>query len=129
MECPQCRLAMVTAEIDAIELDYCVHGHGIWFDAGEIEALFASPTVGLDPRGHGQKGKRRCPRCRRKMHLVEPDPGLVLDICPRGDGVWFDPGEVERLAHALVAQGKIRGLPRLDEAFGRLQFLLGEKSQ
>src|SRR5208337_62197 len=125
MECPHCGLRMVTAELEGIEVDYCVHGHGIWFDAGEIEALLMSPAHAIDPRDKGKKGKRRCPRCRRKMHLVEPDPGLILDVCPRSDGVWFDPGEVERLATALERQGKIHGLDRLHHAFGALHNLMG----
>jgi len=126
MHCPQCRLDLITAEIDSIELDYCVHGHGIWFDAGEIEAFLHSPTSALDPQRRGSKGQRRCPRCRRKMHLVEPDPGLILDVCSRGHGVWFDPGEIERLATALAKQGKIHGLGQLHDAFGHLHDLMGE---
>ena len=87
---------MLTVEIDGVELDYCGADRGVWFDEGEIEALFQSRTPILPPAGT-RKGKRCCPRCASKLHLVQPFPGLEIDVCAHGDGVWFDAGEVGRL--------------------------------
>ena len=39
--CPRCEGFMRQAEIDrtGVVVDSCPHGHGIWFDAGEIRAV------------------------------------------------------------------------------------------
>ena len=40
---------------------------------------------------------RKCPICDRKMEKVavgEGAPALMIDRCARGDGLWFDKGEL-----------------------------------
>jgi Zn-finger nucleic acid-binding protein len=32
---------------------------------------------------------------------------LILDECPRGDGLWFDPGELESLLKALLGENSL----------------------
>lgn len=39
MKCPKCGYDLITGEWDGIQIDQCTHCHGIWFDAGEAEAL------------------------------------------------------------------------------------------
>ena len=43
--CPRCRGRMEPVKApnapDTLILDRCSHGHGLWFDHGELEALFA----------------------------------------------------------------------------------------
>src|SRR5512134_1693227 len=98
MRCPSCRLPLLTAELLGIELDYCAEELGVWFDEGEIEALLGASAPVLRSTREGKTGKRRCPRCDAKMRLVYPVPDLELDLCPNGDGLWFDAGEVVALA-------------------------------
>ena len=128
MRCPSCRLPLLTAEVDGVELDYCAEELGVWFDRGEIEELFATrgPVLELGPSG--EKGKRRCPRCNTKMRLYYPVPELELDICPRGDGIWFDAGEVRSLAEALAGRDDQLERARLDQIFARLTRMLGGTS-
>ena len=110
MQCPVCQKEQVIVEVDDVELDVCLDGCGIWFDAQELRQLFevkGAPTQLHDleqrleelPRGeHGPV--RRCPRCRGKMrHVRAPGPagGVILDRCQRGHGLWFDPGEYEAI--------------------------------
>lgn len=48
MKCPKCGYDLITGEWDGIQIDQCTHCHGIWFDAGEAEALLktaATPNV------------------------------------------------------------------------------------
>lgn len=49
MKCPKCGYDLITGDWDNIQIDQCTHCHGIWFDAGEAEALIKSsgggPTV------------------------------------------------------------------------------------
>ncbi|HEY5658752.1 MAG TPA: zf-TFIIB domain-containing protein [Myxococcota bacterium] len=111
MLCPVCRIDQVIVEWGGVELDVCIEGHGIWFDAQELGQLFetaGAPDAGppletrLQPAPRGAGGpKRRCPRCRARMDhvsLPEDPEQTVLDRCPRGHGLWFEPGELERIA-------------------------------
>jgi uncharacterized protein len=47
MKCPKCGYDLITGDWDNIQIDQCTHCHGIWFDAGEAEALLktSSPNI------------------------------------------------------------------------------------
>jgi len=112
MLCPTCRAVMIVVEQDKIELDYCTDCSGVWFDSGELELMLEK--MGLDssalsiakltgsPQAEALEKKRRCPICGRKMKKINlgKKPKVLIDVCPRGDGLWFDGGEV----HQIVEQ-------------------------
>ena len=112
MICPTCKSDMIVVEHNRIELDYCIKCHGVWFDAGELELLLAS--LGLDSVSPSLNGileaeeaetdekKRRCPLCRRKMKKVNLEKKVLVDLCPQGEGMWFDGGEVRMLVSQLA---------------------------
>ena len=113
MLCPVCRKPMVIVEFQNIELDTCPDCQGLWFDAQELGQLF--DLAGVPERYHDLESqvdrlphvgpRRRCPRCRRRLESVRaPSTSgeLILDECPRGDGLWFDRGELESLLTALL---------------------------
>ena len=116
---------MLTIEVEGIELDYCGEDLGVWFDEGEIEALFLSTTPVLRPEKSAPRGKRPCPRCDAKMLLVRPMPDLELDVCPRGDGVWFDAGEVKRLAEGLRLATASVGVENFERIFSHVSHMIG----
>ena len=40
MDCPVCKeSAMITLELDDVEIDYCTQCEGIWLDAGELSQI------------------------------------------------------------------------------------------
>ena len=39
MDCPACKEAMITLELEEVEIDYCPDCGGIWLDAGELGVL------------------------------------------------------------------------------------------
>jgi uncharacterized protein len=43
MKCPKCGYDLITGAWDTIQIDQCTHCHGIWFDAGEAEAVLKHP--------------------------------------------------------------------------------------
>jgi hypothetical protein len=43
MKCPKCGYDLITGDWDGIQIDQCTHCHGIWFDAGEAEAVLKHP--------------------------------------------------------------------------------------
>jgi Zn-finger nucleic acid-binding protein len=114
MKCPACSNLMIVVEHENIELDYCMDCAGVWFDAGELELLLESmalegSSLSLDsiltsPEATSSEKKRKCPICRQKMKkaTVGHKPEVLIDACQRGDGLWFDKGEVGQLITQLA---------------------------
>jgi Zn-finger nucleic acid-binding protein len=105
MDCPVCKeSAMITLELNEVEIDYCTTCHGIWLDAGELELLLGEPQKAEKLLSSfkvdlGSMEKiRRCPICYKKMQKVivgSSKPTLLIDRCGKGDGLWFDKGELQ----------------------------------
>jgi Zn-finger nucleic acid-binding protein len=102
--CPECREPLVAFELEGVEIDRCVTCGGTWLDAGELEQITelagVSPgrlSEALDSATGGKHGKRRCPRCGRKLRLITigDEPAVEVDRCPRGDGLWLDADEMQ----------------------------------
>lgn len=122
MICPACKSPLVVVEYHRIELDYCPHCRGVWFDSGEVELL--QKSVGQDEperflhelldggEARTQEKARRCPLCRRTMKKVaaRQEPSLHVDACPNGDGFWFDGGELDWLLKTPVGPGGQMGV-------------------
>ncbi len=132
MECPACRGVVAVVEYERIELDYCTNCNGVWFDAGELELLAERLSLAGDavllpdimglPEAKVREKARRCPICRRKMRKVRAgsDPVVLLDVCSRQHGIWFDRGEVGQLLGQLQGKGAMAGKQ------GRVIAFLGE---
>ena len=109
MECPACNEVMVVLEYDEVEVDYCVACGGIWLDAGELELLFGDRklTEGFLNAGSAAartaEKARLCPICFGKMKKRSTGGAapVTYDFCRRGDGMWFDQGELG----AVLEQG------------------------
>jgi hypothetical protein len=109
MICPVCKSDMIVVERNRIELDYCTNCGGTWFDSGELELLLA--TLGVPDSNaylsnilHSREARtaekpRKCPVCSQTMRKsnIGERPKVLIDACPRGDGIWFDGGELMQL--------------------------------
>ena len=133
MICPVCKSDMLVVEYHDIELDYCDQCHGVWFDAGELELLVQAMDLESEhvlfthmlqsPPAVTSEKPRRCPICSRKMVKTDlgGQPELLVDLCDREDGLWFDGGEVAQLIKQL-AGGQAGG----DESQQKLIDFLGD---
>jgi len=130
MDCPVCKNAMITLQLQEVEIDFCGDCGGIWLDAGELELLLGDSqqaerllnSFKID--AHSAEKPRKCPICLKKMQkiIVGPDtPPLVIDKCQRGDGLWFDKGELQDILEKaqLDENSKIQKL--LADIFGSEQ--------
>jgi Zn-finger nucleic acid-binding protein len=127
---------MIVVEHEQIELDYCVDCSGVWFDAGELELLLETmqleePALSLDsiltsPEAASAEKKRKCPICgnRMKKATVGHKPEVLIDACSRGDGLWFDKGEVGQLITQLADKASAES-----DSQGRVITFLGEVFQ
>ncbi|HPN84907.1 MAG TPA: zf-TFIIB domain-containing protein [Victivallales bacterium] len=108
MLCPECDKEMLVIEFNDIQVDWCPDCGGTWLDEGELE-LICGPSNLNDPiinsfkNSKGTAGKRACPVCPEKMHVVQvqTEPPIDLDICPRKHGIWFDKGELEKMLSSV----------------------------
>lgn len=120
MICPVCKSDMIVVEYHEIELDYCNECRGVWFDAGELELILQTLELESEhtlfthmlqsPPAATSEKSRKCPICGRKMRKTNlgGQPELLVDLCSREDGIWFDGGEVAQLIKQL-AQGQAGG--------------------
>lgn len=53
MKCPKCGYDLITGDWENIQIDQCTHCHGIWFDAGEAEAVLKSSNPNMLGRVFG----------------------------------------------------------------------------
>ena len=107
MICPACKNNMIVVEYKRIELDYCTHCHGVWFDTGELDLLLESAELNEIPMENIQdspeatttEARRNCPICRKSMNKVHvgKQPPILIDVCRNGDGLFFDGGEINNL--------------------------------
>jgi Zn-finger nucleic acid-binding protein len=121
---------MIVVEFRRIEIDYCIKCSGIWFDKGELELLLGTTEAGNSglptlegkngqPRSHGD---RKCPICHKNMGEVPlGEPAVHVDVCRRGDGIWFDGGELQQ-----VLKQAAPGSPADKGAMKQIADFLGE---
>jgi Zn-finger nucleic acid-binding protein len=112
VDCPVCKNAMIVLELAEVEVDYCTDCGGIWLDAGELELLLGNSqqtkqlldSFKID--SNCTEKRRKCPICLKKMQKIDvgpstlpvvssAEPPLLIDKCTRGDGLWFDRGELQ----------------------------------
>ena len=128
MDCPACGNAMITLELAEVEIDHCVECGGIWLDAGELELLMddsekaASLLRSFQEAPAQTEKSRKCPICDKRMAKIvvgSTPPVLLLDKCRRGDGLWFDAGELQDVLQRgrLDSDSRIQRL--LADMFGR----------
>jgi Zn-finger nucleic acid-binding protein len=121
---------MITLELEDVEIDYCTNCGGIWLDAGELELLLDEPDKAkglLDSfriDSESDEKIRKCPICDKKMQKIvvgSSKPTLLIDKCRRGDGLWFDKGELQDIFDRaeLDKDNKIQKL--LSDIFGHNQ--------
>lgn len=114
MLCPDCRPGeMFVLEFERVEIDYCPSCRGVWLDSGELEligrragALQGELLAALESAGGGRPSRaRRCPVCGKRLEEVRTETAtpIVVDRCPRGDGLWFDRGELSAVVRAAGA--------------------------
>ncbi len=134
MRCPACSNMMIVVEHEHIELDYCPDCAGVWFDAGELELLLETmqpegSILSLDsiltsPEARAAEKKRKCPICGKGMKkaTMGHEPEVLIDACNRGDGLWFDAGEVGQLITQIPSSEEV-------DSQGRILSFLGEVFQ
>lgn len=128
MDCPVCNDAMITMELNEVEIDHCLGCGGIWLDAGELEMLMddgekAKNLIKSFKEAQSCDEKvRKCPICLKKMDKIvvgNDKPELMLDRCAKGDGLWFDSGELEEVCGRAKLDEDSKIVTLLSDMFGK----------
>jgi Zn-finger nucleic acid-binding protein len=120
-----------------LALDFCPRCGGMWFDRGEVtevarqdqsvlNGMVFDERTRINPpcqkcrtpldrnaekcRVCGRKNVLRCPVCDREMER-RPIHGVMLDVCRKCEGVWFDNAELTSIwrMNTLALAEKRRG--------------------
>ena len=127
MDCPACKKAMITLELAEVEIDHCNTCNGIWLDAGEMELLLGSSEKSkklLDSfkiASHSAEKARKCPICLKKMQKIivgQAAAPLLIDRCGKGDGLWFDKGELQNILTLGTFDEENKVVKLLTDMFG-----------
>jgi Zn-finger nucleic acid-binding protein len=128
MDCPTCGDAMITLELADVEIDHCVGCGGIWLDAGELELLMDDRQKAKDLLASFRESPpqaeapRKCPICDKRMGKIvvgKTEPVLLIDKCRRGDGLWFDRGELQDILRRGQLDSDSRIQKLLADMFGQ----------
>jgi Zn-finger nucleic acid-binding protein len=106
MDCPVCKNAMITLELQDVEVDHCTICGGIWLDAGELEVLLGNSGGAVELLKSFEidskctERARKCPICLKRMRKIivgKAHPPVLIDKCAKGDGLWFDKNELQNI--------------------------------
>ena len=113
MLCPEDGSELQTTDYKGVPIDVCPRCHGRWFDRDELRKAKDRTDDDLrwldfDPFGKEadrftipSEGKR-CPRDAAEMNaLTYEQSGVVIDRCPRCQGIWLNHDEFEKIVHYL----------------------------
>jgi len=120
---------MVVLELDQVEIDYCPDCCAVWLDEGELDLLLGSPEAARAfletccEKTQAGESPKRCPVCRKLMDkvLFDGEPKVLVDQCPRKEGLWFDRGELEMVLQRGAAGKETRVLALLRDMLGNPQ--------
>jgi uncharacterized protein len=98
IRCPRCKIPLVRTEYQrGTEVYWCSLCSGIWVDGEELyEILQISPdAIPVAVR----KDNKVCPRCGSRLFYPVnfQDTGIIIDICEKCKGIWFDRGELQAI--------------------------------
>jgi len=109
MNCPTCQQDLTPYEHQGVKIDFCKGCGGSWFDYGEVAQYFLLEydlPPDAEPLQSFSTLPKKCPRDQTplKDFTYTTTGKLVIDVCGKCHGIWFDKGEVkklEQLAHRL----------------------------
>ena len=101
--CVVCHRPLHPVTVNAVDVEGCIAGHGVWLDADELTRAFrldlvdrAIEEICQSDEAAGAGGHlsdRLCPGCDRPLNVLQVDT-IEVDRCCRCRGIWLDKGEL-----------------------------------
>lgn len=126
MKCPRCSDALRQVSYEGVLVDTCDSCHGEWLDKDEIKRINAARDSVFTAEDQAKvEGAKQvvvkqvvqaahaliCPRCNVSMNTFNYayDSGVMVDRCPKCDGLWLDDQELEAIQIVVEAWEKRDG--------------------
>ena len=115
-DCPRCDAKLDLYSLLEIEFEGCPKCHGLWLDRDELRKLKNKVGIGelhwlngeVDNIGQAAAvaSKRVCPRNDNGnlLSVVFGKSSVVLDWCPKCQGIWLDRGEYDKIVDYLRSE-------------------------
>jgi Zn-finger nucleic acid-binding protein len=113
LACPVCSIPLVKATIVKIPTLYCSQCHGLLLPMQVLQPVLETMTdelrsgdqssaVQTPPDRGDLKRTVQCPNCHRRMdtHYYSGPGNVIVDSCDDCSLIWFDRGELTRIARA-----------------------------
>ena len=112
MNCPHCKIKLLSAILHNIEVDYCPQCFGLWFEEDELRWAKDEKDKDLkwldidlwkdEKKFKISYGIRLCPSCRLPLYEVYyGDSGIIVDVCNLCQGIWLDRAEFKKITNWL----------------------------
>ena len=108
--CSLCSVPLVQATIAKVPLLFCTQCHGLLLPMPVLQSLIDAMRANRDkpavqqapPDRGGLKRTIQCPQCHKRMdtHFYAGPGNVIIDSCGDCFLIWFDRGELTRIAHA-----------------------------
>lgn len=109
LNCPTCFQPLVEASLAKTATLFCTQCHGLLMPMGVVFDLVEELRSNVDRSVVQTPGDRdelkrvlQCPKCNRRMdtHFYAGPGNVVVDACDHCSLIWFDRGELTRIARA-----------------------------
>jgi Zn-finger nucleic acid-binding protein len=109
INCPMCVQPLRKANLAKAPVLYCVQCHGLLMPMGivasivdDLRADLDRPAVQTPAERDDLKRTIQCPKCNLRMdaHRYAGPGNVVVDTCDSCSLIWFDRGEITRIARA-----------------------------
>ncbi|MBI4962396.1 MAG: zf-TFIIB domain-containing protein [Desulfomonile tiedjei] len=113
--CPRCQVPMNERRIGDFAVIQCSHCNGFFIPSTTFEMMQDSSERVIFSQEENRRNPVdtepqvryvRCPECRTVMNRSNfaRISGVIIDSC-RGHGLWFDPGELEKIMDFIAHRG------------------------
>ena len=108
MLCPHCKKKLSDTIFNNVDVNYCPHCLGLWFDEEELAMAKDNKDKDLrwldidlwkdEKKFKVSYGIRLCPVCRVPLYEVYyGDSSIIVDVCNLCHGIWLDRAEFKKM--------------------------------
>jgi len=128
MKCPNCSSELKSVVYEGMEIYECPSCEGNWLEGKELSAIVRVREEVFSPEEIKEVIQKRkpvtsiidspertllCPECGLSMRKINYaySTGVIIDRCPKCNGIWLDKGELKRIQ--IIMEEEEKNLPEV----------------